>query len=327
MNNFGVIEVASGRTTHAPGWAYVPDSTIPSQSVSSNIAPANRKRAARNNHAGTSTLSSSDLSARHDAKLQKEIDQLNKDSFHRDVAIPIPPKKPGTLAPGRASTIASSSNNKHSTNVRKILVSQKTFANHLDDFEAFRAQAETSAVSTPRVATTPAGTGGARRPIAAATGARKGGSASRSAARTKTPVKAETPTPAPEDADLTMLDAPPAGEDVSQAQPAGDDSVILTPITRPFPTPHPRENDPLLESWLPPLPTDKELRELINAPPLNYNQAKGSWTDDNKRYPRRYFCELCGYWGRVKCNKCGTRVCALDCLDLHRQECFTRYGM
>ena len=25
MNNFGVIEVATARTTNAPGWAYVPD--------------------------------------------------------------------------------------------------------------------------------------------------------------------------------------------------------------------------------------------------------------------------------------------------------------
>jgi len=87
MNNFGVIEVASGKTTKAPGWAYVPDvGPSPAQAVQ----PSNRKRAARNQ----STLSYSDLSARQDAKIRKDLETLDRDT-NKDVNIPIPLKMGG----------------------------------------------------------------------------------------------------------------------------------------------------------------------------------------------------------------------------------------
>lgn len=78
---------------------------------------------------------------------------------------------------------------------------------------------------------------------------------------------------------------------------------------------------------MPPLPTDDELRGLVQGPPLTYPEARADYGDDERRYPTRVFCEICGYWGRVKCTKCGTPVCALDCLELHREECVTRYGL
>ncbi len=80
---------------------------------------------------------------------------------------------------------------------------------------------------------------------------------------------------------------------------------------------------------MPPLPTDDELRALVLGPPLTYGEARAtvSSADDARRYPTRVFCEICGYWGRVRCTKCGTPVCALDCLELHREDCVTRYGM
>ena len=90
------------------------------------------------------------------------------------------------------------------------------------------------------------------------------------------------------------------------------------------PPAHPGDADPLLMSRVPPLPTDAEMRRLLAAPPLSYGEARGNW---GVTYPARVFCEVCGYWGRVRCLKCGTRVCALECLETHREECVTRYGM
>jgi zinc finger HIT domain-containing protein 1 len=80
-------------------------------------------------------------------------------------------------------------------------------------------------------------------------------------------------------------------------------------------------------SYVPPFPSDDELRALMTAPPLSYLEARAAWGEDERRYPVRVFCAVCGYWGRVKCMKCGTRVCALECLETHREECVTRYGL
>jgi len=101
-------------------------------------------------------------------------------------------------------------------------------------------------------------------------------------------------------------------------------SVVLA--TLPDPPPHPRDDDVLLKSRIPSLPSQKEIEKLLAAPPLSYNEARGSWTEEDRRKPVRHFCEVCGYWGRVKCMRCGGRVCALECLNIHQEECFTRYG-
>ncbi|KAK2610869.1 hypothetical protein N8I77_004262 [Diaporthe amygdali] len=337
MNNFGVIEVASAKTTNAPGWAYVPDTgatATPSQSVSAVHLHVNRnKRAARNaNQApGSNANVQKGISARHDAKIQKEIDELQRDNFGgRDGQIPIP--SGGRDKDGKIRG--------HTPNVRKILASQKTFANHLDDFEAWcRTQSEapvrSQAQSLEGTPAPSAPSGGSRRPAAAAAAAatKKGGaSSSKGKASAGGNKKSATPVSTPTaDVDIAMTDAPPptsaADQPESAAPPAEAESEILTPCTRFQPPSCPGDADPLLESWLPPLPTDEELRELLRAPPLNYNQARGVWTEDDRRYPARQFCEVCGYWGRVRCMKCGTRVCALDCLDVHREECVTRYGL
>ncbi|KAJ4130774.1 hypothetical protein NW768_006312 [Fusarium equiseti] len=261
MNNFGVVELASAKTTSAPGWAYVPDNTI-----SRSTAPTNRKRA--RNAPG---LTYSDLTARQDNKIRKEVEALDKDGG-KDNTIPLPVKS------GRAQ-------GKHTPNVRKILQSQKTFGNHLDDFLAMQALAE----SNPAVSR--ASGANNKRP---------------SISRKDTPSSSKPP----QDEDTTMTDAnlPP----------------ILTEPSRPPPATHPGDNNPLLVSRVPEMPSDEELRKLLAHPPLNYGEATG--TRDMK-YPVRSFCEVCGYWGRVRCMKCGTRVCALDCLEAHKEECVTRYGL
>lgn len=342
MNNFGVIEVASTKTTHAPGWAYVPDtpaSNIPSQSVSAVHLHVNRnKRAARNNNAAGSVAASSfAVNERHDAKLQKEIEQLQRDSLGgRDAHIPIP----SGGHKDRDGKIRG-----HTANVRKILASQKTFANHLDDFDAWsrttQGEATVAGGSVGHSASgTPAPAGGA------SAGQKRGAAApssSRAAKASKTSHRQPSASTATPDADVSMTDAPeqshgPRESSSTTTKPTDDDdaalqdSQILTPFTRFTAPSHPGDAEPLLASWLPPLPTDDELRALMGAPPLTYHQARGAWQgsegDHQQRgYPTRHFCEVCGYWGRVRCMKCGTRVCALDCLDVHRAECITRYGL
>jgi zinc finger HIT domain-containing protein 1 len=176
--------------------------------------------------------------------------------------------------------------------VRKILQSQKTFANHLDDFLALQAQNEAAAAA------------------AAAAAAKRYGN------------KAATAS-----ADQPMPDTPSASNSKKseQAVPA---EPLLVPSYRPTPPSHSGDSDPLLMSRVPEPPSEEELRKLLAHPPLSYVEARGKWDGGEAgRYPTRKFCVVCGYWGRVRCMKCGTRVCALECLETHREECVTRYGM
>lgn len=87
------------------------------------------------------------------------------------------------------------------------------------------------------------------------------------------------------------------------------------------------DDDPLFASIVPDLPDSGELDALLNHPQLTYARARATWGPQDQRYPVRTFCDVCGYWGRVRCSKCGTRVCALDCLEVHREDCITRYGL
>ena len=176
---------------------------------------------------------------------------------------------------------------KHTPNVRKILQSQKTFANHLDDFLALQALTETNATAASR--------------SSAANSKRPSGS------RRDTPSSARQ-LPQDEDTQMTDPNLPP----------------VLPPYHKDSPTPHPGDNDPLLMSRVPEMPSDEELRKLLAHPPLTYVEAAGTWEE---KYPMRVFCEVCGYSRKVRCMTCGTRVCALDCLETHREECVTRYGL
>ncbi|KAI1425446.1 hypothetical protein F5Y12DRAFT_375700 [Xylaria sp. FL1777] len=314
MNNFGVIELASTKTTSAPGWAYVPDRQHHHHIAASTTATttSNRKRARAAASGGGVQLSLADANARQEAKIRREIEILDRDNA-RDVQIAIPAKNGPARTGGK----------KYTPNVRKILQSQKTFANHLDDYVALMAQqAESNVPNTTAAATNTSSTRSGQRQasISASTSSRK----------------ASTRRPGSEDAE--MHDAPPPSEDANhdqhqpQPQPqARKRSTILTPHP-PVPS-HPEDTNALLASRLPRLPSDEELRALLAAPPLSYLEARGTWPGEEgggqqqQRYPTRVFCAVCGYWGRVRCMKCGTRVCALECLETHQEECITRYGL
>ncbi|KAI8965800.1 hypothetical protein F5Y11DRAFT_256953 [Daldinia sp. FL1419] len=314
MSNFGVIELASTKTTNAPGWAYVPD-TAPHLAAAASLQTGNRKRAARNQATNTSALYA-DADARQEAKLRREIEALDRDNYHRDVSIPIVAKSNN----GKAAV------KKHTPNVRKILQSQKTFANHLDDFEALLGQEKSNpnAAASAAAAVSTSNATGSKKSAAADKHQPKGSKKSAKTASRSASMSKATPA-VKQEQDIEMADAP-------QDIPASTEppATLLTPYSRPgFPPSHPQDNDPLLVSRVPPLPTTAELKALLSAPPLSYTEARGRWTaeDGGRRYPGRVFCEVCGYWGRVRCMRCGARVCALECLETHREECVTRYGL
>jgi zinc finger HIT domain-containing protein 1 len=76
--------------------------------------------------------------------------------------------------------------------------------------------------------------------------------------------------------------------------------------------------DPILSvQKMLPLPIHPtELEALLSAPPLLYG-ASFAAPPATGGPPQRKFCDNCGYWGNIKCLKCGGRVCSLECKDAH----------
>lgn len=291
MLNFGVREVAHSKTS-APGWAYVPDTGKVNP-----LQPVSRKRL--RTELGTIQH---DTTAKQDAKIVRDLAALDREN-HRDVSIPVPIRhrdNAGRVSHGSKITPAA----------RKILQSQKTFANHLADYEAL------SAISGPIPSTPAVRTG----PVAA--------SISGNTARSRSHKKKE-PNEPPGPISLRKIsaaskDLTPVKFEVEDSDMMGASSLSLGSAT--IPPQHPRDTDPLLVSRIPHIPSQAEIDALLATPPLSYNEARGSWIEEDRRKPARQFCEVCGYWGRVKCTRCGGRVCALECLNIHQEECFTRYG-
>jgi zinc finger HIT domain-containing protein 1 len=76
----------------------------------------------------------------------------------------------------------------------------------------------------------------------------------------------------------------------------------------------------------PSLPSEAEIHALLNAPPLTYNQARSAPPPADAPPPRR-FCEVCGYFGRARCMKCGIMTCSVMCKDTHdEQRCLKFYA-
>jgi zinc finger HIT domain-containing protein 1 len=159
---------------------------------------------------------------------------------------------------------------KTTPNVRRILMSQKTFANHLADEEAAIAQQQ---------------------------------QARQSAITLHTKI-----VPNLKRASTSELRAiPGSGPSQSTAKPLGG--------LPPPPNSDPLDDDPLLKSYVPSAPSEEVMEALLSGPPLSYNAARAGPPPAGK--PQRHFCEICGYWGTVKCMKCGARVCGLECKGAH----------
>lgn len=69
-------------------------------------------------------------------------------------------------------------------------------------------------------------------------------------------------------------------------------------------------------------PSKEELAALLSFPTLSYTAARAG---PSEVQPQRHFCEVCGYWGRTRCMKCGARVCGIECRDMHEQSQCVRF--
>jgi zinc finger HIT domain-containing protein 1 len=162
------------------------------------------------------------------------------------------------------------SRGKVTSSVRRILASQKTFANYLADEEAAQL-AQGQAMPPPMLKS--------RRSI---------------------------------DTHYAALPAAKAGNARGKRSSVG--SVTIEPVVPILPV-SPDDDEPLLQSSIPTASPAEALNELLRAPSLSYAAARAAPSATG--VPQRQFCEICGYWGRVKCTRCGARVCGLECSRTH----------
>jgi zinc finger HIT domain-containing protein 1 len=231
----------------------------------------------------------------------------------------------------RASLADLSIGKKITPNIRRILMYQRTFAHYLADEEAQLSQSGGS--NTP---TTAATTNKANSQRATATGAGPVAGPS-----TRTPSRAQQtpmpPPPRPRTASTstpsnlkressTDLPAPTSTTPksrtstaaTSQPPPSIGGSVALLPVNPAL------DNEPLLKSHIPKMPSGRVMEALLSEPPLTYNAARAKPLHNGT--PVRYFCAICGYWGKVKCRKCGERTCGLmECWKGHETAGCTPY--
>jgi zinc finger HIT domain-containing protein 1 len=212
-------------------------------------------------------------------------------------------------------------------NVRRILMYQRTFAHYLADEEAQLAQS--GGPNTP-TATATNNKPNLPRTIATGAGAVAGPSTRNPSRAQQTPMPppprprtTSTSTPSnPKRESSTDLPAPTSttpksrssAKATSQPPSSIGGSVALLPVN---PT---LDNDPLLKSHTPKMPSARVLEALLSEPPLTYNAARAKPLDDGT--PVRHFCAMCGYWGKVRCRKCGERMCGLmECWKGHEAGC------
>ncbi|KAJ5081605.1 Zinc finger HIT-type [Penicillium alfredii] len=321
---FRVELLPDSSSVATPGYTYVADRGFnPAQAA---MAPTlGRKRGIRDAGKG------GDVSSRQANAIMRHLAELDREN-QRDVQIPVPVKQ--AKEAGSRGTRA-----KTTSNVRRILQSQKTFRNHLDDEEAALAMgtgvgsgsgggANVNAILQAKTG----GAGGKTGKVAAAAGSGSSAAARRSstpatasssAARRKRPSAAaaattttatSTPTPAPSVSETA--DTHPEAETSPDNNNHNDEAADAEPKPKLIKTEH--DNHPLLRSYAPSAPSDRIMQLLLAEPPLPYNAARAAPPSSSQ--PPRHFCCLCGYWGKIRCKTCHLRTCGLDCYKVHEDS-------
>ncbi|KAL4869051.1 hypothetical protein BDV12DRAFT_168525 [Aspergillus spectabilis] len=288
---YHVEVLPNSSTSHAtPGWTYVADRTFNPRAA---IAPSTgRKRGIRD-------PARTDVSARQANAIVRHLAELDREN-HRDVAIPVPVRQGGGQ-PRESATRGTRT--KVTSNVRRILQSQKTFRNYLDDEEAALAQAGSTGVSSS--------VGTQRLPLNKIT---KPLSVSwRSSTPARTPKPAETTSRAkkesqPQKPADTTLPVPESSSQPQQQQETDEFTLIKSQY----------DSDPLLKSYIPPAPSERIMRALLSEPPLTYHASRAGAPITGKA-PRK-FCCICGYWGKIRCRNCHQRSCGIECYKVHEDS-------
>ena len=282
-----IEELPLGNAARAqPGWAYVPDVGRPIAAVQ----PGQRKR-------GRGPDTPASTSAKQQKAIEQRLKDLEKENY-KDVQIAIP-RREGGKREGRKMT----------SNVRRILGYNRTFAHYLADEEAniqaghqpYYLQGVTTSTATP----------------AQARDTRKPSSSRRSSVQPGSMNPPPKPTPSKvksESEDVEMTSSPTTPRSPKVTHPTSSPSQPQAP-----PYPPEWDKDPLLRTRdLPPRISDRVIQQLLAEPPLSYNEARAKPLDPDKQPPPRHFCIMCGYWGKVKCRKCGERTCGtMECWKAH----------
>ncbi|PCG92932.1 Zinc finger, HIT-type [Penicillium occitanis (nom. inval.)] len=304
-----LVEVLGTSRSHAtPGWAYVPETAL---QKSSTTLTTSRKRGIREpGRTGT------DLTSRQNHATIRHLAELDRENHRDNVHIPVPVRKDAIQRDNGRGARA-----KTTSNVRRIMQSQKTFKNYLDDEEA--ALAHSTATTTGGVAAVPVVVGAAagvskvarvaaRRSLTPAVAAASSTTQDTLTERQKRALARKT----------TSTDTPATKKQKSERtneEVHGDDMQIDTPEQIQeglLKTPH--DNDHLLKSYIPLPPSDRLMAALLAEPPLRYHAARAAPSATNK--PARQFCTICGYWGKIKCKNCGVRTCGLECYKVHEDS-------
>ncbi|KAG2417552.1 hypothetical protein HFD88_008771 [Aspergillus terreus] len=285
------VELLPSGSSHAtPGWTYVADRGFDPAKAA--ITPAiGRKRGIRD-------PGRADLSSRQNNAIVRHLAELDREN-HRDVQIPIPAKQKDAAGRGTRGKVTS--------NVRRILQSQKTFRNYLDDEEAALAQAAAQAPaqrSAPNRITKPSSSASSLRRGATPKPTTKQQQHKRSVSARALSVSTEQP-PSQQQQDKPQ-DQPQQSE--AEDQKPAPEGLIKTE----------HDNDPLLRSYIPSAPSDRIMQALLAEPPLTYHAARAG-PPVMPRAPR-YFCCMCGYWGKIRCKNCHLRTCGLDCYKVHEDS-------
>lgn len=179
---------------------------------------------------------------------------------------------------------------KQSTNVKRILQSGKDFAYYLEEEEALLSQKGLT-VSSESAAVKKAGPRSLKAPAAK----RKSAVVASNVATMTSDISSQ---PTPETSRTVVQDV--AGHSVTASEVAAREATLMDP------------GPPLSIS-------SDEIDALLSAPPLTYNMARSEPPPASAPRPRM-FCEICGFWGRVRCMKCGARVCSVVCKDTHDES-------
>lgn len=305
-----LVEVLGTSRSHAtPGWAYVPETAL---QKSSTTLTTSRKRGIREpGRTGT------DLTSRQNHAIIRHLAELDRENHRDNVHIPVPVRKDAIQRDNGRGARA-----KTTSNVRRIMQSQKTFKNYLDDEEAALAHSATAG----GVGAVPAAGAAAGVSKVARVAARRSLTPAAAAASTATQdtlterQKRAIARKAPADSTTDTANKKRKSEPITTQDPQDADAMQIDapePVQKGLlKTPH--DNDHLLKSYIPLPPSDRLMAALLAEPPLRYHAARAAPSATKK--PARRFCTICGYWGKIKCKNCGVRTCGLECYKVHEDS-------
>ncbi|PGH29518.1 zinc finger HIT domain-containing protein 1 [[Emmonsia] crescens] len=305
LNKIEILPTSSSHLT--PGWAYVPDTRY-GNSTGTGRASGGRKRAVRDlGGAGRAEVSSS----RQNTAILRHLAELDREN-HKDTHIPIPTKQKGATAKDKP-------RGKTTSNVRRILMSQKTFKNYLDDEEAALAQGQTQGLAATQSSAAITAAAAATARSTALKSSKP--STPRASSHPATPKKITRTTDQPSEPHSAASSRVSTSASTSQQQQPNQQLVASN-----------YDNDPLLRSYIPSAPSEKLMQQLLAEPPLSYNASLATTALPGRgrgtlavSKPPRHFCSICGYWGRVKCIKCRARACGLECYRIHEETRCDRF--